>query len=291
MTVIGIHAGAGPRSPKLRDHYDECRDALERALAAGRDLLERGAAAVDAVTAAVTVMEDFELFNAGRGAALCTDGSAQLSASLMRGEDRVAGAVAGLTRTKNPILAAAAVLSSPQVLLIGEPADEFASGHGAEQTDGDYFITERQLRNLRTRVTADSPGTVGAVALDAHGILAAATSTGGIMGQPPGRVGDSPLIGAGTWADDYVAVSCTGDGELFIRSAVARTIAMRVEQGTPIAAATRLALDDVASLGGTGGVIACDARGTVSLPYSTEAMPRGVWRAGAEAQVWVSEAG
>jgi isoaspartyl peptidase/L-asparaginase-like protein (Ntn-hydrolase superfamily) len=289
--VIGIHAGAGPLSPKLRDHYDECRDALDRALAAGRDLLERGAAAVDAVTAAVTVMEDFELFNAGRGAALCTDGSAQLSAALMRGGDRAAGAVAGLTRTKNPILAAAAVLSSPQVLLIGEHADGFASSHGAEQTDGDYFITARQLRNLRTRVTADSPGTVGAVALDAHGVLAAATSTGGIMGQPPGRVGDSPLIGAGTWADDYVAVSCTGDGELFVRSAVARTIAMRVEQGTPIADATRLALDDVASLGGTGGVIACDAHGAVSLSYSTEAMPRGVWRAGGEPQVWITEAG
>jgi beta-aspartyl-peptidase (threonine type) len=291
VTVIGIHAGAGPRSPKLRDHYDECREALERALAAGRQLLERGADAIDVVTAAVMEMEDFELFNAGRGAALCTDGCVQLSASLMRGGDRAAGAVAGIARTKNPILAAGAVLASPQVLVIGDHADAFAEDHGAEQVASDYFVTERQLRNLRSAATVDSPGTVGAVCLDARGALAAGTSTGGIVGQPPGRVGDSPVIGAGTWADRHVAVSCTGDGELFIRSAVARTIALRVEHGTPLAEATRLALEDVASLGGTGGVIACDAHGAVSLPYSTEAMPRGVWRAGSEPLVWVTEAG
>ncbi len=291
MTVIGIHAGAGPRSPKLRDHYDECRDALGRALAAGRELLEHGADAIDVVTAAVMVMEDFELFNAGRGAALCTDECVQLSASLMRGADRAAGAVAGISHTKNPILAASAVLASPQVLLIGDHADTFAYDHGAEQVSADYFVTERQLRNLQAAVTSDSPGTVGAVCLDARGELAAATSTGGIIGQPPGRVGDSPVIGAGTWADGHVAVSCTGDGELFIRSAVARTVAFRVEQGAALTDATRLALDDVAALGGTGGVIACDAHGTVSLPYSTEAMPRGVWRAGAGPQVWVTEAG
>jgi beta-aspartyl-peptidase (threonine type) len=290
VTVIGIHAGAGPRSPKLRDHYDECHDALVRALAAGRELLERGADAVDAVTLAVTVMEDFELFNAGRGAALCTDGCVQLSASLMRGADRAAGAVAGVSRTKNPILAAAAVLASPQVLLIGDHADAFADRHGAEQVSPDYFVTERQLRNLRAATTDVSTGTVGAVALDAYGVLAAATSTGGIIGQPPGRVGDSPVIGAGTWADRHAAVSCTGDGELFIRSAVARTIAFRAEQGTTLADATRLSLEDVESLGGTGGVIACDAHGALSLPYTTEAMPRGVWRAGAEPQVWVTEA-
>ena len=233
MTVIGIHAGAGSRSPKLRDHYDECREALERALAAGRDLLEHGADAIEAAIAAVIVMEDFELFNAGRGAALCTDGSVQLSAALMRGADRGAGAVAGIDRTKNPILAAAAVLESPQVLMIGDHADAFARDHGAEQVAPEYFLTERQLNNLRTAVVGDSPGTVGAVCLDAHGALAAATSTGGILGQRPGRVGDSPLIGAGTWADSHVAVSCTGDGELFIRSAAARTVAFRVEQGTP----------------------------------------------------------
>ncbi|HWE33621.1 MAG TPA: isoaspartyl peptidase/L-asparaginase [Solirubrobacteraceae bacterium] len=291
MTVIGIHAGAGPRSPKLRDHYDECHEALERALAAGRELLESGAHAIAVVTAAVTVLEDFELFNAGRGAALCTDGSAQLSASLMRGADRGAGAVAGIRHTKNPILAAAAVLDSLQVLLIGEHADAFAQRHGIDQVANDHFVTERQLRNLRAAVSGDSPGTVGAVCLDADGALAAATSTGGITGQPPGRVGDSPVVGAGTWADGHVAVSCTGDGELFIRTAAARTVALAVEQGTPLADATRLALNDVKSLGGTGGVIACDAHGRVSLPYSTEAMPRGVWRAGGEPQVWVTEPG
>jgi beta-aspartyl-peptidase (threonine type) len=287
--VLAIHAGAGGRTLKLIEHDAEIREVLGQVLHAGRRMLEEGADALEVVKAAITIMEDFELFNAGRGAALCSDGSAQMSASVMRGSDRAAGGVAGLMRTKNPVLAAASVLESYQVLMIGEHAEEFAFRHGAEERPNEYFITERQQDNLRRHVEEYPAGTVGAVCLDASGLLAAGTSTGGVTGQPPGRVGDSPVIGAGTWADDAVAVSCTGDGELFIRTCVARTIASLVEHGQSLGEATDRALADVGSLGGTGGLIACGTDGSVALPYTTEAMPRGLWRAGGEPQVWLIE--
>ena len=287
MPLIAIHAGAGARTVKLLDHDAEIREVLEHVLDTGRRLLEQGADAVVVVKAAVVLMEDFELFNAGRGAALCSDGSAQMSASVMRGSDRAAGGVAGVMHTKNPVLAAGSVLESYQVLMIGEHAEEFARGKGAEQRPNEYFITERQQGNLRRHVEEYPAGTVGAVCVDAGGALAAATSTGGVTGQPPGRVGDSPLIGSGTWADGAVAVSCTGDGELFIRTGVARTIASLVEHGRSLSDAAERALADVSSLGGTGGLIACGTDGSVSLAFTTEAMPRGLWRAGGEPQLWV----
>jgi beta-aspartyl-peptidase (threonine type) len=288
--LIAIHGGAGALTVKLTDHEPEIREVLGEVLGAGRRLLEQGADAVEVVMAAVTIMEDYELFNAGRGSALCADGSAQMSASVMRGSDRSAGAVAGVMHTKNPVFAAGAVLDSYQVLMIGEHAEEFARSQGAEQRPNEYFITERQRGNLSRHVELYPAGTVGAVCVDAGGTLAAATSTGGLTGQPPGRVGDSPVIGAGTWADRGVAVSCTGDGELFIRAAVARTISALVERGVALRAAADRALTEVAEMGGTGGVIACGADGSVVLPFSTEAMPRGIWRAGGEPQVWVTEA-
>jgi isoaspartyl peptidase/L-asparaginase-like protein (Ntn-hydrolase superfamily) len=287
--LIAIHAGAGPLTVKLTEHEAEIREVLADVLGAGRQLLEEGAEAVEVVKAAVTMMEDYELFNAGRGSALCSDGSAQMSASLMRGTDRAAGSVAGVMHTKNPVLAAEAVLDSYQVLMIGEHAEEFARSRGAEQCPNDYFITERQQDNLTRRIEQSPAGTVGAVCLDRSGTLAAATSTGGITGQPPGRVGDSAVIGAGTWADTGVSVSCTGDGELFIRVAVARTISALVERGVSLCEAVDRALAEVAELGGTGGVIACAADGSVVLPFTTEAMPRGAWRAGGEPEVWVTE--
>jgi L-asparaginase / beta-aspartyl-peptidase len=289
--LIAIHAGAGALSVKLADHEAEIRDVLGEVLGAGRRLLEEGADAVDVVKAAVVIMEDYEFFNAGRGSALCSDGSAQMSASVMRGSDRAAGGVAGVMHTKNPIVAAGTVLDSYQVLMIGEHAEEFARRSGAEQRPNEYFITERQQGNLARHVAEYSAGTVGTVCVDANGTLAAATSTGGVLGQPPGRVGDSPVIGAGTWADGGVAVSCTGDGELFIRAAVARTIAALVERGASLREAADSALAEVSELGGTGGLIACGADGSVELPFTTEAMPRGVWRQGGEPQVWVTEAG
>jgi len=281
--VIVVHAGAGAFSEDLREHEADCRDALERALSSAATVLADGQDAVAGVVAAVMVLESFPLFNAGHGAALCADGSVELSAALMRGSDRAAGGAAGITRTRHPILAAAALLDAPQVLMIGERADHYAAAHGAEQWEPARFVTDRQFRRLAERGARTGPpehGTVGAVCLDCEGVLAAGTSTGGILGQAPGRVGDSPLIGAGTWADQQVAVSCTGDGEAFIRVGAARLLAALVEQGLAIERAAQIVIDEVGRFGGTGGLIALDAHGNVATPFSTAAMPRGVGRGG-----------
>ena len=286
--AVVIHAGAGARRPEIDERLDEYTSALRTTLDRARAVLERGGAALDAAQAAVMFMEDeVEFFNAGRGAALCSDGSAELSAALMRGTDRGAGAVAGIKRTRYPIAAARAVLEdSPHVLLAGAAGDEFAAAAGAEQRDQSYFITERQRDRLETEPSRFERGTVGAVCLDSQGTLAAATSTGGMRGQHPGRIGDSPLIGAGTWADERSAISCTGDGEAFIRAGAARLLALEVAGGEPLQAAAEQALAEVAALGGHGGLIALDADGEFAMPFHSGAMPRGVWRAGAEPAVW-----
>lgn len=285
--VIAIHAGAGDHAAELQGHEDECRAALIDALDSARAALDQGLDATHAVQAAVVVMEDFELFNAGRGSTLCSDGSVEMSAALMRGSDRSAGAVAVIHHSEHPILGARAVLESPQVLLVGAPADEFAAQAGVRQLANDHFITQRQRERLTESEPAPDRATVGAVCLDGDGLLAAATSTGGIRGQPPGRVGDCPVIGAGTWADGHAAVSCTGDGEAFIRCAVARQVAALVEQGVQVGGAAERALQQVAELGFTGGLIAVDGRGNVTLPYITSVMPRGLWRVGQDPTAWV----
>jgi L-asparaginase / beta-aspartyl-peptidase len=304
--VIVVHGGAGGLTGELREHEAECHAALAEALNAGAEALKaHGGGAVEAVCAAVIVMESFPRFNAGHGAALCSNGSVELSAAAMRGSDRAAGGVAMVTRTRHPVAAAVALLDEPEVLLAGANADAHAVAHGLEQCDPAEFVTERQRRRLAEQIAAEGrlaggkrppaggkrhpaggerpPAggqTVGAVCLDATGLLAAATSTGGLQGQRPGRVGDSPLIGAGTWADRYVAVSCTGQGEAFIRAGAARLVAALVEGGETLEAAAGRALAAVAECGGTGGLIAVDAGGNVVTPRSTEAMPRGVWRPG-----------
>jgi L-asparaginase / beta-aspartyl-peptidase len=281
--VILVHAGAGGISDDLREQVSECRAALEDALNAGAAALLE-ASAVEAVCAAVMVMESFPLFNAGYGSVLCSDGSVEMSAAIMRGSDRAAGAMAMLRRTRHPIAAARSLLDAPPVLLAGERADAHAAGAGLEQHDPSEFVTDRQRRRLeRWRGDRGAPGdrgTVGAVCLDASGLLAAATSTGGRLGQRPGRVGDSPQIGAGTWADRSVAVSCTGAGESFIRCGAARLLGALVANGVAIEVAARTVLDEVAECDGVGGLIAADAAGNVALPFSTDAMPRGVWRPG-----------
>lgn len=286
--VIVIHAGAGASSPppELRD---EAREALRTALRRGAAALAGGGEALDAVQAAVAFMEDeVEFFNAGRGAVLCSDGTAELSAGMMRGHDRAAGAVAIVTRSRWPVAAARAVLeASDHVLMMGPPADRFAHGHGVEACDPDYFVTERQRLRLVERGSDFDRGTVGAVCLDASGRLAAATSTGGRRGQLPGRVGDTPMIGAGTWADHRVAVSCTGDGESFIRAAAAHQLANRVAADEELVPATEATLADVGIVDGTGGIIAVDARGAVALSFTSDAMNRGLWREGSEPEAWV----
>ena len=285
--VIAIHAGAGDHAAELQGHEQECRTALLEALQSGRAALDQGLDATQAVQAAIVVLENFELFNAGRGSTLCSDGSVEMSAALMRGSDRFAGAVAVVHHTENPILGARAVLESPQVLLVGAPADEAAARAGVPQLPNEHFVTERQRERFRDSRAELDRATVGAVCLDGDGLLAAGTSTGGVRGQPPGRVGDCPVIGAGTWADTHAAISCTGDGEAFIRCAAARHVAAQVERGVAVDDAADQALQLVAELRFTGGLIAVDGQGNVSLPYITSVMPRGLWRAGGEPTTWV----
>jgi L-asparaginase / beta-aspartyl-peptidase len=278
-TVISVHGGAGGHTEELREHVAEYHAALENALTAAAEALDEGGGAVEAVCAAVIVLESVPLFNAGYGSALCADGSVELSASLMRGSDRAAGGVAMMTRTAHSVAAAAALIDEPEVLLVGPRADAHAAAKGLEQREPAEFVTEHQRQKLEQHQTG-GPETVGAVCLDATGMLAAATSTGGLSGQRPGRVGDSPLIGAGTWADRNVAVSCTGQGEAFVRAGAARLVAAFVEHGATLEAAAQAALKAVAECGGNGGLIAVDARGNVTAPRSTDAMPRGLWKRG-----------
>ncbi|HEX4009909.1 MAG TPA: isoaspartyl peptidase/L-asparaginase [Solirubrobacteraceae bacterium] len=289
--VVVVHAGAGSLGEDLAQHEQRSHACLLEAMDAARSLLADGRAAVVAAQAAVEILESFELFNAGHGSTLCADGSVQMSAALMRGSDRAAGAVAGVRHTRHPIAGARVVLDGDQVLMIGEAADALADAAGLERWANDRFITARQRGRLLARRTADDRGTVGAVCLDGDGDLAAATSTGGVGGQPPGRVGDSPLIGAGTWADPRVAVSCTGAGESFIRAGTARRIATLLECDVGLTVAAARALADVAELDGHGGLIAVDAGGQVVMPFTTEAMPRGMWRDGEPARAWVTEPG
>jgi beta-aspartyl-peptidase (threonine type) len=285
--VIAIHAGAGDHADELRGREQECQAALLEALHAGRSALDDCLDATHAVQAAIVVMENFELFNAGRGSTLCADGSVEMSAALMRGSDRAAGAVAVVHHTENPILGAREVLESPQVLLVGAAADEVAARAGVPQLPNEHFVTERQRDRLGDSRAELDRATVGAVCLDGGGLLAAGTSTGGVRGQPVGRVGDCPVIGAGTWADRHAAISCTGDGEAFIRCAAARQVAALVERGVSLDAAADQALAQVAELQFTGGLIAVDGQGNVTLPYITSVMPRGLWRADREPSTWV----
>jgi isoaspartyl peptidase/L-asparaginase-like protein (Ntn-hydrolase superfamily) len=270
-----IHGGAGRivRRQMTSRREAASRAALEGALAAGYRLLRMGASSLDAVTAAVAMLEDAPGFNAGRGAVLTSAGTAELDASVMEGSTQRAGAVACVRRIRNPVLAARAVMErSAHVLLAGAGAERFARRHGLAMVPPEYFVTRGQEQALRQRLH----GTVGAVALDAAGHLAAATSTGGRSGKLPGRVGDSPVIGAGTYADDLCAVSGTGDGEAFMRTLLAYEVAARVRHlREPLERAAARALARVTRLGGAGGLIAIDQRGCVATPFTTEGMFRG----------------
>jgi beta-aspartyl-peptidase (threonine type) len=290
MFAIAIHGGAGTlsRSDLSAQQEAEYLAGLSAALDAGYAVLDAGGPGLDAVIAAVRVLEDNPLFNAGRGAVLNRDGVAELDASVMDGRTLGAGAVTGLQHVKNPVDLARLVMDrSPHVMLVGAGAEEFARTQGMELVSNEYFRTaarQRQLeRHLRGAVTRENEleafGTVGAVARDARGNLAAATSTGGMTGKRWGRVGDSPLIGAGTYASNAsCAVSATGHGEYFIRTVVAHDICAQVEYlKIPLAQAVDNVLNDkMKKLGGNGGVIAIDARGEVVLGFNTEGMFRGV---------------
>ena len=284
-----IHGGAGViERERLTPEQDRAiRAALDQALDAGQAVLAKGGAATDAVEAAVKVLEDDPHFNAGRGAVFTHEGTNELDAAIMDGRDRSAGAVAGVTRTRHPVSLARRVKeASPHVFLTGAGADAFSREQRLEQVDPSWFATperRRQLDALKAkRLSAYDVdrkyGTVGAVARDAEGHVAAATSTGGITGKRWGRVGDAPLIGAGTYADDRAcAVSATGAGEYFIREGVAHEICARIRfRGEGLKTAADSVMAEVKALGGDGGVIVTGPRGDVAWSFNTPGMYRGV---------------
>ena len=282
-----IHGGAGviTREGMTPEKEAAYTAALETALEAGAAILRSGGSALDAVEAAVIPMENDPLFNSGYGAVFTAAGTHELDASIMDGRDRNAGAVAGVTRVRNPIKAARAVMDkSEHVMFAGTGADAFAEAQGLDMVDNSYFDTDHRRKALervleeRSRTAADRHGTVGAVALDREGNLAAATTTGGMTAKAAGRIGDSPLIGAATYAENGVcAVSATGHGEYFIRVGVAKTICDRVKLADDeIEPAATSALAEVAELGGDGGVIVMNGDGGYAFVFNSEGMYRGV---------------
>lgn len=291
-----VHGGTGTieRRGMTPEREKECRAGIETALREGEKILRDGGSALDATETAVRLLEDDPHFNAGRGAEFTSAGTNEMDAAIMNGKTLAAGAVAGLQHVRNPIALARAVMEkSKHVFMIGSGAEKFAKSNGIELVDAKYFFAQERWDALQKAKAAEKPdgsgdkrfivsdaekhGTVGAVARDQHGNLAAATSTGGTTNKLPGRVGDSPIIGAGTYADNRsCAVSCTGDGEYFIRATVAHEVsALILERGMNLREATNEALARAQKLGGSGGLIAVDKNGAIALPFNTSGMYRG----------------
>lgn len=288
---LAVHGGAGTMPKKIMSEEVErsCHKALESALKAGYAIMQNGGSAVDAVEAAVTVLEDFELFNAGRGSVFTNKGTHEMDASIMDGKTLRSGAVAAISHVKNPVMLAKKVMQfSEHVLLLGAGAEEFGKMHGVQFENDAYFFTQLrydqwQKAKQRDIVVLDHVdekkfGTVGAVALDAGGNLAAATSTGGLTNKSYGRVGDSPIIGSGTYANNHTcAVSCTGHGEYFIENVVAYDISCLIEyKNLSLETATEIVVNEkLKKLGAEGGLIAIDKTGNICLPFNTPGMYRG----------------
>jgi beta-aspartyl-peptidase (threonine type) len=300
MFGLAIHGGAGtlPRTEMGGERELGYRAGLAAALDEGIAVLQAGGSSLDAITRAIVSLEDNPLFNAGRGSVFTLDGGNELDASIMDGRTLKAGAVCGVTHIKNPIELARTVMEhSEYVMLSGAGAEEFALSRGVALVPRSYFHTAerwRQLERIRSgdvglsALTISHVGTVGAVALDGAGRLAAGTSTGGMTGKRYNRIGDSPVIGAGTYADDRsCAVSATGHGEVFIRAAVAHDICSRMRFGgrTLDAAVREVVLEELPALQGEGGVIAIDAHGEIAMQFNSEGMFRASRRAGEEAQI------
>lgn len=297
-----IHGGAGTitKDTITPEQEKEYKEKLTEALNAGYAVLNSGGTSIEAVQKSINVMEDSPLFNAGKGAVFTHDGRNELDASIMDGKTRKAGAVAGVTTVKNPINAAIAVMEkSPHVIMVSNGADLFAKEQGLTIVDPSYFRTEHRWQQLQKAIEKEQVvldhdgktaalfvdpmmydykyGTVGAVALDQHGNLAAGTSTGGMTNKRYGRVGDSPIIGAGNYADnETVAVSATGSGEMFIRTLTAFNIAAQVKyKNLPLEEAAQNALDEVKAIDGSGGVIVLDKTGNYTMSFNSEGMYRG----------------
>ncbi|GAB7548368.1 MULTISPECIES: isoaspartyl peptidase/L-asparaginase family protein [unclassified Cupriavidus] len=311
--VIAIHGGAGTitRAAMNAAKEAEYTAALSAVLEAGQRVLADGGSALDAVTEAVRLLEDCPLFNAGRGSVLTHAGTYELDAAIMDGATLGAGAVACVKRLRNPVLAARAVMEKSQhVLFAGEGAEAFAEAQGLELVTPDYYFTQARTDQWERARAASSMtlldhdaatlaaepidpdtkfGTVGAVAVDAQGRLAAATSTGGVTNKQVGRVGDTPIVGAGCFADDVAAVSATGTGEMFIRTVAAYDVAAQMRYaGVPLEeAARRVVMEKLPAIEGRGGLIAVDREGNVTLPFNTEGMYRGFARVGEPVNVWI----
>ncbi|HEU4555062.1 MAG TPA: isoaspartyl peptidase/L-asparaginase [Chitinophaga sp.] len=300
--VMVIHGGAGTilksqMSPEKEQAY---KSKLEEALRNGYAVLQKGGSSLDAVETAIRIMENSPLFNAGKGAVFTHEGKNEMDAAIMNGKTLAAGAVAGVTVIKNPVTAARAVMEKSQhVMLAGPGAEKFAKEAGLEIVDPSYFYTEERWKALQ-RAKAAQPagtenkdnkfGTVGAVALDKQGNLAAATSTGGMTNKKFGRIGDSPIIGAGTYANNATcAISCTGWGEYFIRLCVAKSVSDRMElKGETLQqAAQELIMKQVPALGGDGGLIAIDREGNIAMPFNTAGMYRGCVTADGKIEVYI----
>ncbi len=291
--AIAIHAGAGTisKSDFSADKEREIREILEKAVQAGHAVLSSGGSSLDAVTGAITILEDSPHFNAARGAVFNAEGKNELDASIMDGSDLNAGAVAAVHNVRNPILLARKVMTdSAHVMLMGAGAEQFGRDHNISFEDDEYFFTEYRWQQLQKAKANDSSettflsetpdrwfSTVGAVARDSQGNLAAGTSTGGMTNKRWGRVGDSPIIGAGTYADNRsCAVSATGHGEYFIRATVTRDICARVQYtGVSLAeAADQVVNKELVEMGGSGGIIALDPQGNIALTFNTPGMYR-----------------
>lgn len=299
-TAIAIHGGAGTitrraLSPEKEQQY---RQALQDIITAAQKILITGGSALDAVTEAVRLLEECPLFNAGKGSVFTHAATHELDACVMDGQSRQAGAVAGVTRVRNPVLAARAVMeNSPHVLLAGPGADSFALEQGLEQVSADFYSTPERFAQLQQALQQDTIvldhqgaaalesgdpidpknklGTVGAVALDTAGYLAAATSTGGLTNKRVGRVGDTPLPGAGCYADKTVAVSCTGTGEVFIRAQAGYDVSAQMRYAArSLDSACEQLMQTLGEMGGEGGLIAIDADGNIALPFNSEGMYR-----------------
>jgi len=304
--VVALHGGAGTlrRTDITAAQAQRYLDALHSILHSAQHMLAQGGTALDTVTLAVQLLEDCLLFNAGYGAVFTSDSTHELDAALMDGATLQAGAVAGVSRIRNPILAARAVMQQGQhVLMAGMGAEQMAREAGLAMVETDYFSTPERLAQLHAAqrmqqgavldhngAVAHKMGTVGAVALDSLGNLAAATSTGGMTNKCPGRIGDSPVIGSGTYADNRTAaVSCTGHGEAFIRICAAHDVCARMVYGKQnLSQATEAVVHQaLPAIGGQGGLIAVDRQGQVSMPFNTEGMYRGFARAGEKPQAFI----
>ncbi len=287
-TALAIHGGAGTidrarMTPELEAEY---KHGLQLGLDAGWSVLQKDGSALAAVEAAVSALEDFPLFNAGRGSVFTHEGEQEMDAAIMDGEKLKAGAVAFVKNIKNPVSLARLVMERTEhVLLAGEGANQFADEIGVKTEPDEYFFTEHRWLQLQEAIAADrvqldhaaapAMGTVGAVACDAKGRLAAATSTGGMTNKKYGRIGDTPLIGQGTYADETCAVSCTGHGEFFMRGVTAYDVAARMKyKGLSLVDAAAETIDRLSNIGGDGGLIAVDASGNVTMPFNSEGMYR-----------------